>query len=454
MYRDKDGAERSAGSYATELEAEQVAKAKADWVRDRRGLPDPERVATITVEEFLPIYRRFADLRANTIGPYVSVLNTHVFPRCGTLRMVDVQMATMLVITAEMKDAGCSGLMIKRVRDVFSSYFKVAMQTGYRTSNPFTGLKVGRIAQRGPIPVLTPEQMIALRDELPTRGAQLFASLIMGSGMRLEEALALDVWDIGRDGKVIVNKILAEPGTNYSADGNRWVIEPYTKDGGSRMVWIQETLANDIRDWAEEKGLGPNDLIFPLALVRPERKGPVKNLPKQRQPLTPERLDQIAREMGLYIADNGRTYRHGTLTAYTKKCRCEWCRQAGTEYYNNRKRAQRLESKGLSADTPKKKVNAAPAQPYMGRGEWADIFYPACDRAGITAQAQSQGFPKGPTPYQLRHSHASLLVNNGADPVDVMKRLGHKDLSVTSRYVMLKNTDTKNIGILDGLLKW
>jgi site-specific recombinase XerD len=35
----------------------------------------------------------------------------------------------------------------------------------------------------------------------------------------------------------------------------------------------------------------------------------------------------------------------------------------------------------------------------------------------------------------MRHTHASWLVNNGADLVSVRDRLGHTDLKTTSRYL-------------------
>lgn len=39
------------------------------------------------------------------------------------------------------------------------------------------------------------------------------------------------------------------------------------------------------------------------------------------------------------------------------------------------------------------------------------------------------------TPYQLRHSHASLLLAHGVPLPDVQARLGHNDLTSTTHYV-------------------
>jgi integrase len=54
-----------------------------------------------------------------------------------------------------------------------------------------------------------------------------------------------------------------------------------------------------------------------------------------------------------------------------------------------------------------------------------EVWAPALKRAGIS----------GVTPHDLRHSHASWLLNGGADLQVVKDRLGHSNISVTSRYL-------------------
>lgn len=47
--------------------------------------------------------------------------------------------------------------------------------------------------------------------------------------------------------------------------------------------------------------------------------------------------------------------------------------------------------------------------------------------------AASAGLPAGITPHGLRHTCASLLVDQGADPVAVQRHLGHRDVTTTLR---------------------
>jgi integrase len=75
-------------------------------------------------------------------------------------------------------------------------------------------------------------------------------------------------------------------------------------------------------------------------------------------------------------------------------------------------------------------------------GRWeksrdADESYldePIWNRIWARAVAES-GIPLKPTAYQVRHTHASWLIDAGESPKAVMHRLGQADLRTTARYV-------------------
>lgn len=48
----------------------------------------------------------------------------------------------------------------------------------------------------------------------------------------------------------------------------------------------------------------------------------------------------------------------------------------------------------------------------------------------VKRHARIAGVPEIP-PKGLRHSHASLLINEGVNPLAVQKRLGHSDIQIT-----------------------
>lgn len=59
---------------------------------------------------------------------------------------------------------------------------------------------------------------------------------------------------------------------------------------------------------------------------------------------------------------------------------------------------------------------------------------PIWNRIWARAVAES-GIPFKPTAYQVRHTHASWLIDAGENPKAVMHRLGQADLRTTARYV-------------------
>jgi integrase len=65
-------------------------------------------------------------------------------------------------------------------------------------------------------------------------------------------------------------------------------------------------------------------------------------------------------------------------------------------------------------------------EPYLDEKSWNRIWASAVAESGI---------PFRPTAYQVRHTHASWLIDAGENPKAVMHRLGQADLRTTARYV-------------------
>ena len=75
---------------------------------------------------------------------------------------------------------------------------------------------------------------------------------------------------------------------------------------------------------------------------------------------------------------------------------------------------------------------------------WRGIWNTAVDDAGL---------PFRSTPYQVRHTHASWLIDQGVDLARVQYRLGHGDLQATTRYVkILDEEDPKAADVISAIL--
>jgi len=83
-------------------------------------------------------------------------------------------------------------------------------------------------------------------------------------------------------------------------------------------------------------------------------------------------------------------------------------------------------------------------EPYLDEVTWNRIW---------TAAVKESGIPFKPTAYQMRHTHASWLIDAGENPKSVMHRLGQSDLRTTSRYVhVLDETGESAARRFEGLL--
>jgi integrase len=94
------------------------------------------------------------------------------------------------------------------------------------------------------------------------------------------------------------------------------------------------------------------------------------------------------------------------------------------EWLINQLRTQvdaREERQAISAATPDDRLFTSPrGKPMLDHTLWR-IVNRACDRAGIERIR----------PYDLRHSHASLLIDIGAHPKAISERMGHTEIGVT-----------------------
>lgn len=120
----------------------------------------------------------------------------------------------------------------------------------------------------------------------------------------------------------------------------------------------------------------------------------------------------------------GRTYRHGTITAYSMApCRCEHCRGAYATYRATR-RAQ-------GKDNPRQPRSAGDPAGHIPRSWFRHhIWQPALTAADLPLHVR---------PHDLRHAHASWLLAGGADLQTVKERLGHGTITTTEQYLHTLN---------------
>jgi len=215
-------------------------------------------------------------------------------------------------------------------------------------------------------------------------------------------------------------------------DAPRFVVKDYPKDKEYRRVKLSPEITAVLREHIQTNRLSRDDLLFAMPVPEPEPDAATAddaNPPEIGEPGWTE------------PNQDGRTYPHGTVTAYNLGgCRCQHCRDACARY-----RAQR---RADGKDDPRngglgRSINT---DGHIPRRWFAQhIWKPAITTAGLDFNVRV---------HDLRHAHASWLLSGGADLQSVKDRMGHARLTTTEQYLhTLPHADAAAVAALDSIRK-
>jgi hypothetical protein len=228
-----------------------------------------------------------------------------------------------------------------------------------------------------------------------------------------------------------VGRSVVKVSRQHQPQGKTFLVRDYTKNGQTRRLKLDRAVVELVHRHVIEHGIGETDLIFSVELVVPPR--------RTKPRLTEEQL----RALGDCDPVGGRVYAHGTMGGYVRaKCRCAGCRQWARDYGRERRRVRLTAAPGEVRRRWEKSRDAD--ESYLDEPIWNRIWARAVADSGI---------PFKPTAYQVRHTHASWLIDAGENPKAVMHRLGQADLRTTARYVhVLDETGESAAKRFEGLL--
>ena len=431
LYKAADGTYRSAGTFDTETRALEVAEAAERHARLQLAETSPADKATVTLATYMEVFLSAADIEANSKETYARHLTLHVIPYIGKLRVAEVSRETIhRLLSVVLKEEGASQSTILHTRTALSAMMQMAWDNGYRRDNPVRGIRLKGVPAK-PIIVATKDQFLRVYKALPHQPAKVLARLGVSSGARLCELISFipEDFDFAAD-MLVVRRSTVEVTAKYHPTGDRFLTREYTKNGEHRRFKVDHAVSEMVREHIALHEIGPGQVIFPVRLfASTEAAG--------RDRLTQEQIDALGFTDEL---PNGRRYKHGTLGGYvTAKCRCRGCKQWSSDYARDRKRRRT----GRSAREWSPAWRNDPTE-HLGADVWRRIWNAAVDDAGLS-------FPY--TPYQVRHTHASWLIDQGVDLARVQYRLGHGDLQATTRYVkILDEEDPKAADVISAIL--
>jgi integrase len=275
---------------------------------------------------------------------------------------------------------------------------------------------------RKPRTIVTPEQFDLIHGALPDGGWRVLVELDVESGLRWGELTELRVRDVNTATRMLtVARAVVEINARFrELDAPRFLVKDYPKDKEYRRVKLSPDIATVLREHIQTNRLGRDDLLFAMPSPDPE--------PDATEAVDTPPPDLT--ELGWTDPNkDGRTYQHGTVTAYNLgSCRCHHCRDACARY----RAARRADGK----DDPRngglgRRINT---DGHVPRRWFAQhIWKPAVTTAGLDFNVRV---------HDLRHAHASWLLAGGADIQTVKERLGHGSLRTTEKYLhTLPDTD-------------
>ena len=435
IYKAADGSYRSVGTFDTEERALAVAEQAERHAEVSGGAAsglDPATRATRTIREYAPVFLRHHQVEGNTKDTYSDTLRLHVIPFLGGCRLAETDRTAARNYVTTLQEEGRSANTIRQAKVVLGAMFGMAVADGYLDYNPFHDVRIPKVPGRRAIKIATPEQYLKVRACLPTKPAQVFSTLLVSSGLRFCEAIGLQPADFDFEAGILeVARSVVKVSREHHPQGKTFLVRDYTKNGQTRRLKLDRAVVELVCGHVAEYGIDATGVLFPADLVVPPR--------RTKPGLTEEQL----RALGDCEPVSGRVYAHGTLGGYVQaKCRCEGCRQWARDYGRERMRVRRAAASGTVRRRWEKSRDADEA--FMDELIWNRIWARAVADSGI---------PFKPTAYQLRHTHASWLIDAGENPKAVMHRLGQADLRTTARYVhVLDETGESAAMRFEGLL--
>ena len=314
--------------------------------------------------------------------------------------------------------------MIRHNKIVLSAIFTTALNDLVIALHPCEGVKSPTVPVKE-YRILTPTEYDLLQTKLPP-AARLLVETAIDSGLRWGELTELRPSDANLSSSVLtVSRAVVELQPQFHPSGGRFLVKPYPKGKRSRRFKLNAVLVLELKDHATTHGLGPDDLPFSYDLLSNDAPG----------------LAPLASVDTLGLTEpngRGRSYQHGTLSAYTaRRCRCPHCRGAFATYRSGRR--------AVGLDDPRGR-REPDTDGHIPR-DWfrRNIWTPACEAAAIDPPVRI---------HELRHANASWLLAGGADLQVVKERLGHRSIATSEKYLhTLPEADETALAAMDRIRK-
>ncbi|MEV6527845.1 site-specific integrase [Longispora sp. NPDC051575] len=403
-YDDIRGNRVSAGTYATEKEADKAwQKAEVKVSEGRGGNPARGRQAfrRYVEEEWFPNHV----IEVSTREGYHYAIHSRILPHFGKMKLNEILPPDVREWIKLLGKAGMKPRNIAFHKTVLSAIFTTAFNDEAIGLHPCRGVRTPTVPKKM-LEIITPEQFDDFHAALPDEVSRMLVEVAIESGMRWGELAELRPKDINLRTRILtISRTVVEVNTRFHPDGKRFLIKDYPKDKEPRRFKLSAQIITKLTAYIQARGLDSDDLLF-----------------QYDKPVEPARHDTGPTPANLGLTSPnaaGRQYRHGTPSGYNAgRCKCDHCRRAIADY-----RAQRRAAGHDSPRTPR----SYDTDGHIPRRWFRDrILRPALETAKLDIDIVMKAF---------RHAHASWLLAGGADLQVVKERLGHGSIKTTEGYL-------------------
>jgi site-specific recombinase XerD len=239
-YRDAAGKRQSVGTFTRKAQALREA-AKKELSQQSPGAVSPTG-GKLTwgrwVEEWWP--KRAVE--ANTAKQDYSRLNNHLLPRWRNVRLDRIERDDVQAWVAELASGALSPSSVQKVYSLMSASMKAAVLARKLHSSPCVSIDLPTIPPADEH-YLTRKEYAAVRAAMPTQRWRALCDLLVGTGMRWGEAVALH--------RHRVFRLHSRIDVMEAYDGASQQIKAYPKGKKKRGVPITDELRDTLGEWMD-----------------------------------------------------------------------------------------------------------------------------------------------------------------------------------------------------------
>ncbi len=171
----------------------------------RRRYPDSINPASGTLDTYL---RQWLDtlqgVRESTKVSYAIHIDRHISPLLGARLVSDLQSSDVRWLIKDRLDAGLSPSTVRRIHSTLHQALEQGVRERTLAENAAHGVSLPKV-ERSLIEAMTEDDADAIREAVKDTFLDALVTLLLGSGLRLGEALGLDQGDVQPE-RVIVRR--------------------------------------------------------------------------------------------------------------------------------------------------------------------------------------------------------------------------------------------------------